>query len=96
MQETFLVGGVSLATHQPTNLTFAQLDSWIIWQFPRRCEDWLCGAVHPPIAEHGWYPAAIYPQDAGVQVHAHAPERFPTPEAAARWLELAEGTGSER
>lgn len=79
---------MTLFPHEPTLATFAELTRWVIWQFPTRSaqNEWFCGAVHPPTAEHGWYPALINPTTHQVQVHGHVPTPFLTPEEAARDL----------
>lgn len=74
-------------TLKPTELTFAELYTWVIWQFPRKQKSGLCGAVHPPIPEHGWLPAIINPQKQQITIHAHLEETFTTPEAAADYLQ---------
>jgi hypothetical protein len=58
----------------------------VIWQFPRRQKNGLCGAVHPPIPNHGWLPATINPQQKQLTIHAHLDENFATPEEAADYL----------
>ena len=83
------IASVDLATDRPTSFTFADLADWVIWQFPRPKHNWMCGAVHPPTAEYGWFPAAIHPHQEQVDVHAHATDPFPTPEAAADWIDKA-------
>lgn len=72
---------------KPTELSFEQLYTWVIWQFPRKQKSGLCGAVHPPIPEHGWLPAIINPQKQQLTIHAHLDEIFATPEAAADFLQ---------
>ena len=73
-------------TTKPTDLAFAELYTWVIWQFPRKQKSGLCGAVHPPIPGHGWLPAIINPQKQQITIHAHLAETFATPEAAADFL----------
>jgi hypothetical protein len=74
---------------RPTKVSFSQLKSWVIWQFPRQQGDSLYGAVRPPIAEHTWYPALIAPQRQQAVVYAHLDEPFDSPETAADWLAVA-------
>ncbi len=81
------VGEIMLRTDRPTELTFSDLYKWIIWQFPRRKGTGLCGAVHPPLANHTWYPAVIKFREKRVLVHGHIDKEFASPNAAAEWLE---------
>jgi hypothetical protein len=70
----------------PTELSFAALYTWVIWQFPRKQKNGLCGAVHPPIPAYGWLPAIIYPQEKQLSIYAHLDQTFVTPEEAADYL----------
>ena len=81
-----LIDNIEFSQNKPTELTFQELYSWVIWQFPRLHGKALHGAVHPPQARHGWLPALIEPDRARVAVFAHLDERFATPEAAAEAL----------
>lgn len=80
--EATLITGVTLAGDQPTRLSFADLETWVIWQFTNKRKGGLCGAVHPSLAAHGWYPALIFPQEKYVLVYGHLGTRHPTPEEA--------------
>jgi hypothetical protein len=80
------VDTVTLGDDRPTELTFADLYRWVIWQFPRYKGDRFCGAAHPPAAETGWYPAVILAKQQCVLVHAHLGQTFDSPEAAMAWL----------
>ena len=80
-------GHIMLKKHRPTNLSFEDLHTWTIWQYPRKVPGGLCGAVHPPIPEHGWFPAVINVKEKKVQVHGNLDQPFPTPEEAAKFLE---------
>ena len=71
---------------QPTELSFNTLYTWVIWQFPRKQKNGLCGAVHPPIPSYGWLPAVIYPQKKQLAIYAHLDKTFDTPEGAADYL----------
>jgi hypothetical protein len=82
-----IVAETPLRTDRPTELTFANLYTWIIWQYPRRKGVGLCGAVRPPLAKHPWFPALIKPQDKRIVVHGHLEQEFSTPNAATEWLE---------
>ena len=77
---------IPFSQDKPTELTFQELHTWVIWQFPRNHGKVLHGAVHPPLARHGWLPAIIEPQLKRVPVYAHLETRFATPEAAAEAL----------
>jgi len=81
-QKGNVVAGITLKMDAPTDLSFGQLFTWTIWQFPRKQAGGLLGAVHPPLAEHGWFPAIIHVKDRRAQVHAHLDETFSSPEAA--------------
>ncbi|MCI0576514.1 MAG: hypothetical protein L0332_22240 [Chloroflexi bacterium] len=83
------VDTLTLRTDRPTELTFAELYTWVIWQFPRKKAGGLCGAVRPPLAGHGWFPALVKSKEKRVLVHGHLPEAFLTPQAAAEWLAAA-------
>lgn len=71
---------------QPTELTFADLHTWVIWQYPRQIGKGLCGAVRPPVPEHGWLPAVIRLKEKVVQIHGHIDQSFDSPNAAADWV----------
>jgi hypothetical protein len=81
------IGSIKLRKDRPTKLTFADLHTWVIWQFPRPKGASMCGAVKPPIASHNWFPALIRQHDNQVLVHGHIDLEFSTPNAAAEWLE---------
>jgi hypothetical protein len=87
MTEKKVIADIALCLDHPTNLTFDQLFTWVVWQFPRKKGGGLCGAVRPPVANHGWYPAIINTREKRVQVHGHLPKPFATPEAAAENLD---------
>lgn len=74
---------IEFSQEAPTELSFQELYDWVIWQFPRLHGKALHGAVHPPVARHGWLPAIIEPQKKRVSVYAHLEARYATPEAAA-------------
>ena len=81
------VAKVVIRTDRPTNLTFTELYTWVIWQFPRPKGNGLCGAVRPPIGNHFWLPALIRSHDRRVLVYGHLEQEFATPAQAADWLE---------
>jgi len=85
-QEHKVVDDIKLNTTQPTNLTFKKLYTWTIWQFPRKKKGGLLGAVRPPVAEHGWFPAIIHVKDKKAQVYAHLSKTFASPETAVEYL----------
>ena len=78
---------IKLNKNKPTKLDFYKLYTWTIWQYPRKVKEGFCGAVHPPLPEHGWFPAIIQRKEKVVQVHAHLDEKFETPESAAKYFE---------
>ena len=71
----------------PTDLSLAELYTWVVWQFPRPRRAGLCGAVRPPIPNHTWFPALISRRDEHVTVYGHLDQEFDTPADAAAWLE---------
>ena len=81
------IASLQFEATKPTEFSFSELYTWVIWQFPQKQKSGLCGAVHPPIPEHGWLPATIYPQKQQLTIHAHLAETFTTPEAAALFLQ---------
>lgn len=83
-QETTVVHNIKLNINQPTALPFSQLYDWVIWQFPTQAENWLLGAVRPPITDATWYPALIQPKEKRVQIFGHLNTSFNTPEKAAK------------
>lgn len=80
------VAKVTLRTDGPTEVTFDDLHQWVIWQFPRKKDRGLCGAVHAPIAEQTWYPAVIGYLDRKILIHGHLDQLFSSPDEAADWL----------
>ena len=88
-RETREVSGLVIQDDKPTRVSLSQLRSWVVWQFPRRKGEKLCGAVHPGGNERGWYPALIDGQRDRAEVYGHLDQRFETPEAAADWLATA-------
>ena len=80
--EETIVANVTLSTQHPTKLTFSQLETWVIWQFPRKKDAGMHGAIRPFIANHDWFPAVIYPKEKRVQVYAHLNTLYPSPEEA--------------
>lgn len=85
-QKYHVIADVKLRVNRPTRLTFEDLYTWTIWQFPRRKTGGLLGAVRPPIAEHGWYPAVIQVSEKQALVHGHLEQVFDSPEDAVEHL----------
>lgn len=83
---TKTIGAVKLSGEKPTELTFADLSDWVIWQFPRLRGEWLCGAAHPAEPDFGWIPARIQPDQERVVLFAHLASPLSTPEEAAEWI----------
>lgn len=84
-----LIDGIALNANEPTVVPIDRLFTWVIWQFPRPREGGFSGAVHPPEAGHGWYPALINAKGSQVTIYGQVPERFPSPEAASKHLDKA-------
>jgi len=80
------VSNIILRKDRPTEVTIDDLFDWVIWQFPRQLSGGLCGAVHPPIAGHTWYPAVIGYLDNKIQIYGHTDHEFDSPDDAANWL----------
>lgn len=90
-RETISVADIHLSTTKPSRFSFAALHSWVIWQFPRLSGKHMIGAVHPPLAGHGWYPAAIDPEAEVLQIFAHVAEPQETPEKAICYFTKGDG-----
>ncbi len=82
-----VVDGIKFELNEPTAVPMDRLFNWVIWQFPRLRDGGFSGAVHPPEAAHGWYPALIDAEGGRVIVYGFIKERFPSPEAAAKHLD---------
>ena len=69
---------------KPTSFNLKLLQDWVVWQFPKKHDKskGFCGAVHPPIEKHGWFPAVINPGKNEAQIYGHLPEKYATPEQA--------------
>ncbi len=80
------VANIILRQDRPTEVTIDDLYAWVIWQFPRQKRRGLCGAVHPPLAGHTWYPAEIGYLDKKILIHGHIDHEFDSPVEAADWL----------
>lgn len=79
------IANLKLHVAKPTTFKISLLIEWVIWQFPKKStsEDGFCGAVHPPLENHGWLPAIVQPGKKEVIIYGHAPEPFKAPELAA-------------
>ncbi len=78
---------ITFLSDQPTPLTFQELYSWVIWQFPQQIEgNWLCGAVKSPLPKTEWLPATINHKEQRTRVYAHLSKTFTTPEEAANYI----------
>ncbi len=84
--DTFDVNGIQISQSEPTTVTFNEVFRWIVWQYPNKAESGLCGAVHPPIPEYGWFPAIIKPREKTILIHGHTDTRYSSPEKAAKSL----------
>lgn len=85
----FTLADIQLSKDQPTTLSLSDVCNWIIWQFPKIAGKGLCGAVHPPIAGYGWFPANVEPGESLVHIYANVATPFKTPESAAQYIETA-------
>ena len=86
-----IVDQITFDLSAPTPVPLQRLHTWVVWQFPRLRPEGYSGAVHPPEAGYGCYPAVIDALANLVLVYANVKERFPTPEAAARHLDQVAG-----
>ena len=84
------VASLDLRTSGPTELKQKDLYTWVVWQYPRKIGPGLFGAVSPPLAKHGWYPAEIKNKGQLILVHGQIRKPFKTPSAAADWLSVKE------
>ncbi|MAT99969.1 MAG: hypothetical protein CL608_22745 [Anaerolineaceae bacterium] len=80
------IAQLKLNNTKPTTLNLKLLQEWVVWQFPKKIANGFCGAVHPPLKEHGWFPAIIRPEKNEAQVHGHVAETFASPELAAEYV----------
>ena len=85
--KVYIIANITLMKDKPTEVTFDDLYEWVIWQYPRQKDGGLCGAVHPPLANHTWYPALIAYLDKKVLIYGHIDKLFRSPDEAAEWLE---------
>ena len=80
------LASVTLKSNEPTELKISDLYTWIIWQYPKKLKQGLCGAVKPPVVGHGWYPAEIIQARKTILVHGEVIKPFENPSEAADWL----------
>ena len=88
-EKSHKVANILIRKDRPTEVKYGDLYNWVIWQFPRQMSDGLCGAVHPPLANHTWYPAVIGYQNKKIVIHGHVNQEFSTPNEAADWLQTS-------
>jgi len=77
-----VIAEIAFHINKPTTLPLQELYNWVIWQFPHPKEGGLCSAVHPPLANHPWFPAIIHNKEKHIHVYAHLDAVFNTPEEA--------------
>lgn len=82
-----VVEGVTLRAGGKTTVAMADLYAWVVWQFPRLKPGGHIGAVHPPDANVGWFPAIIQTDGTHVTIYGGNTDHFPTPETAAKALD---------
>ena len=88
-RKKIVIDDIRFETSEPTVVPISRLFTWVIWQFPRVREGGFSGAVHPPSQGHGWYPAIINSEAGQVTIYGQVKEPYPTPEAAAKYLDRA-------
>lgn len=81
-----IIASIPFQTHKPTLVTSDALFDWVVWQFPHSKQDGFCGAVHPPLPNHSWYPAIIEESGEKIHVFAHLETHFSSPEEALNYL----------
>ena len=86
-RKKLVIDDIAFEADELTVVPLNRLFAWVVWQFPRPREDGFNGAVHPPEADHGWYPAIINSAKGNAKIFGHVKEPYPTPEAAAKQLE---------
>lgn len=84
-----VVDGITMNPAEPTSVPVERLFAWVIWQFPRTREGGYSGAVHPPEADYGWYPAVVNVEEGHVLIYGHVRDEFSSPETAAKHLDKA-------
>ncbi|WP_420642700.1 hypothetical protein [Candidatus Leptofilum sp.] len=76
---------LSLHAAKPTIFKISLLHEWVVWQFPKKDPNatGFCGAAHPPLEQHGWFPAIVRPEKNEVHIYGHVLETYESPEKAA-------------
>ena len=85
-KDEYSIAGISINKKTPTKFSFNDLYTWVIWQYPKQKNKGLCGAVRPPIPDHGWLPAIILVKEKSVEIYGHQDTLFPSPELAAEYF----------
>mgnify|MGYP000515231604 CR=1 FL=1 len=77
-RKRIVIDDIRFETSEPTVVPISRLFTWVIWQFPR-------------VREGGfsWYPAIINSEAGQVTIYGQVKEPYPTPEAAAKYLDRA-------
>ncbi len=83
------IAGVMFEQERPTRVSAETLFQWVIWQYPKKLDKKLIGAVRPPIPQFGWFPALIDPIKKSVMVYAHVAEPLDSPESAAAFFDAS-------
>ncbi len=86
-RKKIVIDDITFESNEPTVVPIDRLFTWVIWQFPRLRENGFNGAVHPPQAGHGWYPAVIDAEGGRVTIYGQVKEPYTSPEAAAKYLD---------
>lgn len=86
-RKKIIIDDITFEPNDPTVVPIDRLFTWVIWQFPRLRENGFNGAVHPPQAGHGWYPAIIDSENGQVTIYGQVKEPYTSPEAAAKYLD---------
>ncbi|MBP6017171.1 MAG: hypothetical protein KA586_10665 [Candidatus Promineofilum sp.] len=89
-RKKIVIDDIPFESNEPTVVPISQLFTWVIWQFPRLRKNGFNGAVHPPQAGHGWYPAIVDAKGGHVTIYGQIKEPYPSPEVAAKYLDKAE------
>jgi len=86
-QKRLVIDDITFDPTGPTSVPVNRLFAWVIWQFPKMRGDGHSGAVHPPQAGHGWYPAIVNAEAGHVLIFGNVKEQFTSPETAAKHLD---------
>ena len=88
-RKKIIIDDITFESNEPTVVPIGRLFTWVIWQFPRLRENGFNGAVHPPQAGHGWYPAIVDAKGGQVTIYGQIKEPYSSPESAAKYLDKA-------